>query len=458
MHDHFDLSHALQVARRRGWIVLVSLAAALAAAYGVTLLLPERYEATATMFVGGNAPSGDAALDLQYTSLAQTLVTTYAELAETRTVAEAAAAEADLDPSAVIGDVDAEAQAGLQILKLHARASSAEGAERVANAVAAALEERVDRVNASRSGEVGVQVVDAATVPSGPVSPKPLLNMIFGGLLGLLVGIGLALARERLDGRIRTADEAERELGLPVLGVVPRLGRRTRRGEALARHENQHVAEPFRSLAASVASLPGPEGGRGILVTSAARGDGKTTVAAHLALALAEDNRDVALVEGDLRRPSLRRHFPSHDAPSLDRVIYKSGQNRLPKSAGVCPGLKVLAAEESQSNAAHVLRGPEFERVVATALRDHDYLLLDAPAALTVSDASVLARHANTVLLVVRSGSTSAEDVRASQAVFRRLGVEVAGVVLVGGRMPRRRGYDVNGKAPKRRSRELAEL
>lgn len=450
MENHTDLSTALQIARRRGWIAVVSVLLALGAAYGITRLIPATYEAAATIFVGGNVPQAENGLDLQYASLAQSLVTSYAELAETRAVAEEAARREGLTPGQVVGHVETESQPGLQVLKLRARAESAPLAAAVANAVAEALSERVSTLNGPASRRIGLQVIDAAAPPTRPASPRLFLNLVFGGLVGLLSGVGLALARERLDTRIRTAAQAERELGLPVLGVVPKLKRRIRRSEALARHAHPQVAEPYRSIAVALVggAARGRKQGR-ILVTSARPQEGKTSVAAHLALALAEDNRRIALIEGDLRRPSLRRHFPSDKAPELNDVLYRTLDWRLPPSSNVCPGLNVLAAGKNRTDVGLILRAPEFERTLKAAVGDHDHLIVDAPPTLAVSDASVLARHADAVVIVVRAASTRADDVRAAQAAFRRLGVEVAGVVLIGGRLDPRSRYDY-GAVPSR--------
>ncbi len=443
MDTSFDLAAALQFARRRAWIVIASVGFALAAAYGVTQLISPKYEATAMLFVGPNVSTGQAATDLQYASLAQSLVTSYAELAETRAVAETAARDAGLQADLIVGHVESQAQIGLQILKVTAEAGSPFVAERVANAVARALRSRIGDLNGDRR-ELGAEIVDPARSSGQPVSPRLLLNLVFGGLLGFLAGLGLAVAREQLDRRIRTADDAERELGLPLLGVVPKLRRRFLRGEALARHANPEVAEPYRGIAAVLARAMRSSQSNGILITSARREEGKTTVAAHLAVALAEDNRNVVLVEGDLRRPSLRRHFPSDEAPTLNDVLHRTTDWRLPKSAQVCPGLKVVSADESPGDAALVLRSPEFEHVLGAARSDYDHVVLVGPPALALSDTTVLARHADSVVIVVRAGSSRVDDVRAAQGAFKRLGVHLAGVVLVGARVPRR-GRDSYG-------------
>lgn len=425
MSEHFDLSAALQVARRRAWIVLLAVAVGVTAAWSVTRLFPRRYEATATLFVGSNAPGVNVATDIQYASLAQSLVTSYAELAESKRVAREAARAAGLEPSQVVGHVGAEAQPGVQILKLTASARSGALAARVANALAQALASRIESLSGSSGTHVGVQVIDDATPSLRPVSPRPLLNLIVGGLAGLLAGIALALGRERLDQRIRTVADAERELGLPVLGVIPKLPRRVRRADAIVRQANPTVAEPFRNLAVTLASIARRSGHRCILITSAGTKEGKSMVAAQLAVASAEDNQRVALIEGDLRRPSLGRQFQSTD----------------PRGANVT----LIAASGTESDAGRLVRTPQIERTLKKALRENDFVLLDAPPALVVADTSILARHADAVLLVVRANETAADDARAVIVALKRLDVEVIGVVLVAAHVPRRRRYYAGG-------------
>jgi polysaccharide biosynthesis transport protein len=437
--EQLDLATWLQIARRRAWIVVASVALAFAAAWGVTQLIAPRYEATAMLFVAGNTPSGEPALDIQYAALAQGLVTSYAKLAETGVVTAAAARELGVPASDLEGHVEAIFQPGEQILRLSAQSTSPTQAAQIANAVAGALAARVDDLAGPGSNPVGVQLIDPAEPPAQPVSPRPFLNLVLAGVLGLLVGIAVALGWERLDTRIRTVADAERELGLPVLGTIPRLRRRLLRREALARHANQDIAERHRSLAVTLATQIRRHGHRSIVLTSAAASEGKTTVASHLALALAEDNHEVALIEGDLRRPSLRRHFRQHTAPTLDDIL--SDDCGLPASTTVCPRLKVVSAAESSAHAGSILRAPEFGQMLARAAENANTVIIDAPPALAVSDVGVLTRHADTIVLVVRAGSTRPDDARTALVGLKRLGAPIAGAVLVGARNSRLNRY-----------------
>jgi len=439
MEDSFDLRTALQIARHRGWLVLLAIAVALPAAWAVTRLVEPRYEATAALFVGAKLSSGELSLDLASASLAQNLVASYAELARTSAVAAAAAPEAGIPSEEIARRIETEAQPGLNLLRLRAHASSPTVAARIANAVAQALAAEIGTLNGSGPVRIRADVVDVAGPPAEPAWPSLGLNLLLGGLAGLLCGIGLAFAAERFDRRIRSVEQAERDLGVPVVGVVPELPQHTLQGEALDRHAHEEVAEPYRSLALTLAN-GGTRDDRAkrILVTSPCANEGKTSVATHLALALAEENRATALVEGDLRRPVLRRHFPSESAPSLEDLLAKPPAARLPAATAACRGLRVVAARSGHADAGQILRSRPFAQTLKAAANGQRHVVVDAPPALGTSDAAVLASHVDAALVVVRAGVTRTRDARALDTALERLGVRPAGVVLVGAPRSRR--------------------
>jgi capsular polysaccharide biosynthesis protein/Mrp family chromosome partitioning ATPase len=425
MEDRHDLASALITVRRRAWIVLASVVVAMGAAYGVTQLLVPRYESTATLFVGPSATTSDASVDVQYASLAQALVTSYARLAETRAVVDAAAGRLNLSRGEVAGHFETGVEEGVQVLTITARAQSGPRAASIANALAGALTDSVTRLSGPNGRHIGVQQVDRAVASASPASPMLSLNLLFGAVAGLLIGLALATGLERLDQRIRTAAEAEEALGLPVVGVVPRFGRKVKGLDALARHADPKLAEPFRNIAAALANSADRRRHRTLLLTSVSPGDGKTTVAAHLALALADHQRSTALIEADLRKPTFGKQFPSES---------------------LLPHLKVLAADKAENDPMAALQGTAFQQVLADAQRSCDLVLLDAPPALSTSDVSILAEYTDAVVLVVRAEETRADDCRELIVALKRLGTDVAGIVLTHARHSRRSGYYGSGR------------
>jgi Mrp family chromosome partitioning ATPase len=445
MPDHIDMTTALQVVRRRAWIVLVAVAAALLAAQLVTDRLPRRYDATATLYLDGSAaasagPTQDPGLGVALSTLAQTSATAFARLAGTRTIARDAAATARAPLGAAVGHLRGDAQPGVQLVSVTADASSPDRAVRLANGAAAALARRVPQLSASRSGGLSAQLADAATPPSGPASPRRGLNLLFGGLAGLLAGLVLAGLVERLDRRIRSAADVEEGLGLPVLGELPPMPRRAARMAARERHAIPRLADPYRSLAATVAAVTAGERHRRLLISSACPGEGKSTVAAHLALGLWEHGETTALVECDLHHPTQARHFPVAGRPPLIRLLAATN-GHLPESCALEPGLKVLAMAPDESRGTVSVRSTAFEHALDTASAEHERVVLDAPPVLGLSDTAIVARRADAAVLVFRCGAVRERDARAAAAALGRLGVPVLGVVLRGVRAPRRLGY-----------------
>jgi capsular exopolysaccharide synthesis family protein len=417
----------------------------MAAAYGVTQLTVPRYEATATMFVGPSATTSDASVDVQYASLAQALVTSYARLAQTRAVVDTAARSLDLPRGQLAGHFETGVEEGVQVLTITADAKSGPRAASIANALAAALADSVTQLSGPNGRHIGIEQVDRAVASASPASPVLSLNLLFGGVAGLLVGLALATGLERLDQRIRTAAEAEEALGLPVVGVVPRFGRKLKKLDAPTRHADPKLAEPFGKLAITLANSADRHQQRTLLLTSVGPGDGKTTVAAHLALALADHRRPAALIEADLRQPSLARQFPSQEMPRGDEVIRDLGDS-LPAATRILPHLNVVAAANAEDDPGSALQSNGFRQLLEVARRKCDLVLLDAPPALSTSDVSILAQYADAVVLVVRAEESRVDDCREVVVALKRLGTEVAGVVVTHARHSRRAGYYGSGR------------
>lgn len=446
MQDQPDIPTMLQVLRRQLWIILISVLVAVLAAQLVTNAQQPRYEATSTLLVTGNVPSGsdeesdDPTAAIQLATLAQNSSTSLAQLAQTRAVAATAARQLDLPLSAAEGHISGEAEPGVQIVRVRADSDNAQGAARLANAAATALTEAFPGSAGEGLGGLRLELVDPAAPPGSPVAPNRLLNLLLGAGAGLLIGLGLATLRERLDRRIRSSADVGAALGLPVLGELPPIKRNMRGMSAVDRHAIPRIGDPYRSLAASIVVASDREEYRRLLVSSPVQGEGKSTVAAHVALALAQDGETTALVECDLHRPTQHREFPSPERLSLAQQL--SGVNGLlPSSAEVRPLLKVLAATGEEPAEGLSVRSPEFERALDAAGGGHQRLLLDAPPILGLSDAAVLARRADAVVLVLRAGRTREADAMNALAVLGRLGMPVLGVVLNGARPGRRGGY-----------------
>ncbi len=305
--------------------------------------------------------------------------------------------------------------------------------ERREDFYAAQLDEVQVSAELSRSG--GVQVLASAEVPDSPVLPDIPRNVVVGGLIGLLGGLALVFALDRLDDSVGSKEEAERVSGLPTLGLIPRTPVGSARGEdddlVTLTAPMSAAAEAYRSLRTSVRFLGVDQPVRTILVTSPSASEGKTTLAVNLGVVLAQAGERVLLVSADLRRPRLHEVFGIHPQPGLTTVLV-GGTTR---HAAVCavdevPGLDVMPPGACPPNPSELLDGDRAHELLAELAADYDAVIIDSPPLLPVTDAQVLASRADVTLLVVAAGGTSRRGLARSLELLHQVGASVAGTVL----------------------------
>ena len=322
-----------------------------------------------------------------------------------------------------------------------------------------------------------VSVVERSPVSYSPVSPSPSKAIALGLLGGLVVGLAFVLGADTLDRSIKTVDQAENTLGLPVFAAIPETteqgpgGRLKRQGRVwgssnyrvVVRTPESPAAEAFRNLRAAL-SLLGPEVERKVsLFTSAVPNEGKSFTSANYSLALAQQGYRVLLIDGDLRRPNMHKifHFPQPantnnseeedgargvmdclvgeaDVASAARPIpageidIVAGQIAVEGNFLTATGgrLSVLAGGRRAPNPAEILAGPFFGQLVAEAARLFDRVVIDSAPILAVSDTLLMMPHVQTVCIVVRAGKTARPAVRRAIALLTSAGIRPAGLVL----------------------------
>jgi len=281
----------------------------------------------------------------------------------------------------------------------------------------------------------GGQLVAPATVPTRPVSPNRVVDAVIAGIIGLIIGIALAMLREYFDDRIRTEAELEQVAkDLPVLGIIPRI-EDWRDSEipflAFAHRPNSPAAESYRGLRTSIqfAGLDHPI--RILHITSPAAADGKTTTSANLAVAMAEGGQSVVLICCDLRRPRLHEFFSIPNHIGLTSVL--AGQVELTHALVNLPGiprLTLLPSGPLPANPSELLGSRQARELFATLTQAVDVVILDSPPVLPVTDASVLATVADGSIMVTAAGETTRRDLSRAIELLRSVGAPLTGVVF----------------------------
>jgi succinoglycan biosynthesis transport protein ExoP len=294
-----------------------------------------------------------------------------------------------------------------------------------------ALLQRAKETGVSRElRATNVQIVDLAQPPRQPVFPRTRLIMLMSLLVGTLLAVGAAFLMEMLDDRIKVPGDVTGQLGQPLLGLVPEKRVRGARRVSLGQHDPPPMlVEAFRALRTSVMSTVRADGPRAILVASATQGEGKTHVAGNLAVALAQAQQRVLLLDADLRRPSVHEQLGHRLEPGLSNVLAGTATLSEALQSGSVPGLTVLSAGNPTDKAPELLGSRLFNDLL-NILREHfTWVIIDSPPCLMVTDASIIARTTG-VVFVVGSAKTRGRAARAALDELQSAGGHILGTVL----------------------------
>jgi polysaccharide biosynthesis transport protein len=290
-----------------------------------------------------------------------------------------------------------------------------------------------------------VRVVDAAELPKAPVAPRVALDLALGMILGVGIGIGLAFFQEYLDKTLKTPDEVEKLLRLPSLGVLPTfhlngfdkgfnaketLALPNGRESAPAIQTNPSVLEAFRSLRTSILLSANPVP-KVLLITSALPSEGKTSLTVNLGVTFASLGSRVIIVDCDMRRPSCHRSTGVENDPGFVQCL--TGRIELSKAILPVPGvnnLSVIPCGPIPPNPAEVLSSPIAGELINQLRKEFEYVLVDSPPLLSVTDSRILATITDAVVLVARANSTPFEVVRRARTLLCGANARILGVAL----------------------------
>ena len=306
------------------------------------------------------------------------------------------------------------------------------------------LLERFEEARITEAGQIGnVRVIDTAQEPRSPIKPRRFQNLLLALIVGLTLGGGLAFFTESLDRSIKNPEVAEALLGLPVIGLIPTIGdldgkfKGTRNeieliSSRLVTHfvPRSPVAEAYRTVRTNLSFSRPDNPPRTILVTSAVPQEGKTTTTANLAITLAQMGGKTLIVDSDLRRPAIRKVFNLESKEGLtDYLIGKGALDALIRTTDI-PNLYILPAGQIPPNPSEVLGSQRMKELVAELSRRFEMVFFDSPPVVAVTDAAVLSRNTDGVVLVVQSGATDREAVARAKTLLGNVQANILGLVL----------------------------
>ena len=290
---------------------------------------------------------------------------------------------------------------------------------------------------ASASPYVDIVNPAVGSIPASPGGGQ--VNLLLGALLGVILGIGSAFFLEYLDRTVRTSADVETLLGIPVLGIIPRL----RKVDELESGEREHLpmivaldaldpaAEAYRNLRMNLMFMSTEEEPiRTILFSSSGPSEGKSTTAVNFAVMLAQQGHRVLLIDADLRRPALHRAMDILREPGLTNLLVGDAEAREAIRPNVLPNLDMLPSGPFPPNPSELLQSKNMKRLLEELEGRYSHVIIDTPPVLAVTDAAVLGAHTDGVVLVLRSGETEQRAAERAVDQLRRVGIRLFGAVL----------------------------
>jgi succinoglycan biosynthesis transport protein ExoP len=297
-----------------------------------------------------------------------------------------------------------------------------------------------------------VRVVDRPLLPRRPVSPRVPLNIALGAVAGMMLGAAAAFARGRLDRTLKVPEDVEQELGLTFLGLLPEVaagiarpayGRRRRRqrapselpaaggGPALIVHDQpgSAIAEAARAIRTNLLFMAPDQPHATLLVTSPGPGEGKTTVACWIGIAMAQAGQRVVIVDCDLRRPQIHRIFKKSADVGVTTALIDERYDAVIQETDV-PNLSVIPSGPIPPNPAELFHNERFKRLLEALAKRFDRVIIDSPPVTVVTDGTVLSTLVDSTILVARAFSTRKDLARQAMSSIHAVGGKIAGAVL----------------------------
>ena len=421
------------MANRWRTVVVTAVITTLGAVAYIVLQTPV-YKATTRLFV--SSVGGESVTEIYSGNrLSQERVLSYTQLIMGEALAQRTIDKLnfDMDAATLKDNVTARSKPNTVLIDVAVEDVSPLRARDIANALSdefVAMARELETANPGDPPNARVVVEQRASVPKTPVAPRKARDSALGLLVGLMLGMGLAVLRDHLDNTVKNSTTLEEITGSGVVGTTP-LDKDSRTDQVIRFDTGQSAsAEAYRKLRTNLQFLAVDHPPRVIVITSPSPNEGKSTVAANVAIALADGGNEVVLVDGDMRRPTAHHYLDLIGSVGFSNVL--SGTVSLSEALQqtMFPHLTALTAGAVPPNPSELLGSQAARRVLAELREQFDFVIVDSSPTLAVTDSALLAASADGALLLARYGKTKREQVTQATESLRSVGAEILGSIL----------------------------
>jgi capsular exopolysaccharide synthesis family protein len=428
-----DFKQFLHILRRRWMTIVALLAIGLGVAGVINWQMTTQYESKTRVFIGLDLQNASDATGTLYLAIAR--VQSYADLANSTDLMNQVISDLDLPmtPDELADQIEAEVVQDTTLIDVTIEDEDPKQAQAIARIHAQRLTEYLsDLETPSGSGNSAIvaRVTDTATYNGDAVSPRTLLNFAVGGLIGLLLGVGAAIARHVLDRTVSSQEHVQEVTDKPVLASIGYDGSIKKHPLLTDLGSFAPRTEAFRVLRTNMQFLDLDRQPRCLVISSALQGEGKTMTSTNLAIALAQTGRRTLLIDGDLRRPRVAGQLGLDAAVGLTTVLVGNTDVTDAIQEHEASGLHFLASGAKPPNPTEILQSRVTHDLIRELSESYDMVIIDAPPLLPVADASVLSTIADGVILVVQHGKTSRDAVRDAITRLEQVGGRLFGIAV----------------------------
>ena len=437
------IADLLQIVRKHLASAIISFVVVFAAVAAVTFIMPPKYTATAEVFATYAGQSGETQTTNDMSSGANylnTQIKTYPELVKTEAVLQPVIKDLGLDMTTTdLADVvTATNPTNTFMVDISAEVGDPQQAADIANSVAKNLADQISSDlynNSSSSGSpIKLTVVQKAQTPSGQSSPNIPLYLVAGLILGLIVGIGVALLKDILNTKVDSTDDVRELTHASSLGTVPQATILDDSRPVIVAQPAGSEAEEFRRIRTNLSFLTttATQGhGRLLIITSTDPSEGKTTVSSNVAVALAEEGKSVLLIDADLRHPSVVAHKLGIEGHvGLSHVLSRQASPADVIQKYWKPNLHIMPAGKRPANASILLNSDLMKEMVEQALTQYDYVIIDTAPLSVASDATVFGRMAGGLVLVTGKGVVEKKELENTATALQAAEVPILGFIF----------------------------
>ena len=431
-----ELSGYLRILRK-SWLAILALVLLGAAAGAVaSVLATPKYHATTDLYVSVRTSDAMGTSDLvQGTNFARQAVVSYVDVATSAIVLDKVTERLELDPQAanLASRISANSPANTVLISITAVSSDPEQAALLANTTgevfADVVMHEIEVPTADGQSPVQIKTIQPAVVPGAASSPNTPMNIALGALLGLALGVGFALLRSILDTRIHSVHDIEQVTSAPLLGGIAYDAGAKKAPLIVHTDPRNPRAEAFRTLRTNLQFVTAAGEARVFVMTSAVPSEGKSTTTANLAIALAETGASVVLVDGDLRKPRVADYMGIEGGVGLSDVLVGRAQLSDVLQRWGRNKLAVLPAGRIPPNPSELLGSSAMKGLVEKLSSGVDYVLIDAPPLLLVTDGAVVSKFATGAILAVAAGRTKRRELQGAVEALERIESRLVGIV-----------------------------